>query len=511
MTQVPTPTVTQGLGAPEISVDGGRFRLEARGEEIWVQDQASESTRRVALQSGSHRMEAYWVSDGTGGYELLPFTYLIADQRLVPRDAVFIRPDDALAAGPQRWQHSCMPCHTVGSSLRAAGGTGRLEPQVAELSITCEACHGPAGEHVSAQAHAPTAEHIVHPGLLDHERAADVCGQCHAVTCDSERLTHGGAFLPGLDLHATSHVLRYETAHESPCMEGIEDETIIKTYLDGVFWSDGHTRVTGREYNGITSSECYLQGTLTCISCHDLHGADPDAMIAPEAKGDELCQGCHSAALGYGPLHSQHRPDSSGSRCVSCHMPRDTYGLLHVTRSHHISSPSVSSDLDAGRPNACSLCHANQSLSWVAEQLTTHWRIGSGAPHVLREAHIPRLLLTGDAGQRALAAAALGDPSQAGLLDWQAPLLLASLDDPEPAVRYVVKEALKGLQHELGGYDYLAPTGSSHAQVRQWLKDASPASVGRLARALGVSPSESEAQIFLLQARRDDRPMTLGE
>ena len=60
--------------------------------------------------------------------------------------------------------------------------------------------------------------------------------------------------------------------------------------------------------------------------------------------------------------HTKHAPDSSGSSCYNCHMPYTTYGLLKTIRSHTVSSPSVAESIEAGRPNACNLCHLDKTL-----------------------------------------------------------------------------------------------------------------------------------------------------
>ena len=102
--------------------------------------------------------------------------------------------------------------------------------------------------------------------------------------------------------------------------------------------------------------------------------------------------------------------DSSGSRCYNCHMPHTTFGLLHAMRSHQVSSPNVRESIDHGRPNACNLCHLDQTLSWTAKKL--HEWYQQPVPELSEDdntiAAAVQWLVKGDAGQRALLAWGMG-------------------------------------------------------------------------------------------------------
>jgi predicted CXXCH cytochrome family protein len=514
MTQAATPETTLGVGSGSVVAHGREHVLEARDGAVWAREVGRAGERRpLTLLTGSHRMQAYWVSDGQGGHELLPFTWLVNDQRLVPRNAVFLRSGADEPQEPMRWQYACMACHTVGARARHDPTTASHEVRVAELGIACEACHGPGREHVDAQREADSSAHIVNPSDLSHERGADVCGQCHGITCDAQRLASGGAFRPGASLDETSHVLRRAGPRDSPCTDGLAGAE-LDAYMDAVFWADGMPRVTGREYNGLIESSCFRDGELTCTSCHDLHGDDPNAMLSDDARGNAVCHTCHSEADGYGVTHTKHEAESPGSLCYSCHMPRTTYGLLAATRSHLIDSPSAGVDERVGRPNACSLCHTDRSLAWAAGKLTAMWGVTSPA---LTErtgvAHSVNLLLTGDAAQRALAAWALGQatqPPSAGTR-WQTPLLLRTLEDPMVGVRYLAKESLRRLGGLPPGYDFVSPALPTAALVDGWLDTAPPAERQLLARALACEPPQTQQRITELLRDRDDTPMTLSE
>jgi hypothetical protein len=123
-------------------------------------------------------------------------------------------------------------------------------------------------------------------------------------------------------------------------------------------------------------------------------------------------------------------------------------------------------------------------------------------------------LLTGDAGQRALAAWAFGwPPAQATAgKDWLAPYLAILLDDPYAAVRYVAQRSLKTLQPDLA-YDYVAPEPARRAVRDRVLAGWKDRSLGaaRPDVLIGVGGRFDWDHIEALLRTRDDRRVDLKE
>src|SRR5262249_36051725 len=119
-----------------------------------------------------------------------------------------------------RWSHGCIKCHTtqgrsdgpIGDETSAPNVRGSAT-QAVEFGISCEACHGPGAEHVrvnrnplnrySQRLAGQVDSSIVNPAKLPHDRASEVCGQCHTVaTARSDEAMqqwqrHGFSFRPG--------------------------------------------------------------------------------------------------------------------------------------------------------------------------------------------------------------------------------------------------------------------------------------------------------------------------
>lgn len=93
-------------------------------------------------------------------------------------------------------------------------------------------------------------------------------------------------------------------------------------------------------------------------------------------------------------------------------MPHVSYALLGAIRSHRVDSPAF--DLPSSdRPNACNLCHLEQTEAWAAAQVARWY--GPRADPTLESLRTPeeapagaRFALAGDAAVRAITAAALG-------------------------------------------------------------------------------------------------------
>jgi hypothetical protein len=507
-------TMTQ-LGDPDVVLahattlpDGARLERSDAGAS-WLPADGGES-QPIVMTTGAHHMQIYWAANDEGLLQALPYAWLVDDARFVPNEATLLRPvDDGIV---YTWNRVCIRCHAVAGSPGWDERTGAVDTKTAELGIACEACHGPGHRH--AEAHAspwsralarakdgdPT---IVQPARLDAAGTNDVCGQCHAITVAHDEaawLRRGSSHAPPDPLAKTSALVRHPARADLPWLDDVLAEDA--DFLVDRFWSDGHVRVTGRELNGLVESKCHDGGELSCLSCHSMHAGTKADQLAPpmdgQPQGDAACTQCH-AALDYATVeHTHHPPDATGARCLNCHMPKTSWGLLGAVRSHTIDIPDVRTSLEVGRPDACSLCHLDRELGWSAEWLERWY--GRAVPDSLADAPFAeapaavRWLLAGDAGQRALAAWHMGeggDPSRAALL-------VELFDDPYPAVRLV---AWRSVARLLGDRmpdiaDGALPDPEFAARVRAIVpRDRSPAAYA----------------IPAMRAARDDRRVALAE
>jgi predicted CXXCH cytochrome family protein len=461
-------------------------------------------------------MQAYWVDNEHGNQQFsLPFTFLYEQQRWVPRRSVFLM-DPSQTNWAQVWNVGCIDCHATAGQPRQGAERGQFTSRVAELGIACEACHGPAADHVRLNQDplrryrrhlgASFQDAVNNPGRLSSKRASEVCGRCHSVHAphqQSDWLQNGESFKPGDDLETSLQVLRHPKSSE---------------FRRSLFWSDGMIRVSGREYNGLIKSACYLKGDLSCLSCHSMHESSPTNQLARAMDGNAACLPCHKTIGDTLTQHTHHSPGSSGSLCYNCHMPYTSYGLVRALRSHQISNPSVKASLQSGRPNACNLCHLDKSLSWTIDNLSAWYRMPVEEIPSTNQTIAASILwaVQGDAGQRALLAWHMGwQPArEASGEGWLAPYLASLLDDPYSAVRLIAGRSLKRLRGYTDlTYDYLAePEQRQRARGRVMEAWSSAAKPGANPALLLDQNGHLEATRFANLAKsRNDRVIELNE
>lgn len=521
MTQLATSETVLAPFNGDMEIDGQRFRMWRDSDAFWVEmddpewekalfengfDSRNEPDRhrikaQVVMTTGSHHFQAYWIRSSYGR-ELwqFPLRYDLVEQQWVHRKDVFLGPPEFRPGMHFKvWNDNCIFCHAVGGQPGLDRQTGWLtDTTIAELGIACESCHGPGMRHVAkhtnltadskaASADArpvrstgPRDETIVNPAKLNHELSSEVCGACHSnfIHDDQDRMLHGSLFRPGRRL--TEFGRFYHPQLES------------KGDIVSRFWLDGINRSTGREFMGVKDSPCYRQGEMSCLSCHSMHDSDPDDQLSTSMDSNEACLQCHQEYRNNLSQHTHHAADSSGSQCYNCHMPYTNYALFKATRSHRITSPVVRTIQHKSRPNACNLCHLDQTLSWTAQHLTDWYGISS--PDLAAdEKQYPAWALwslRGDAGQRVVAAwhARWTQAQQVSGSDWMRPVLEQLTQDPYAAVRQVASASLDRLPN-------------SKAENANAADSEASGSIGSL----------DESAIREIVGRRDDTPIASVE
>ena len=269
--------------------------------------------------------------------------------------------------------------------------------QAVTLGISCESCHLGAKEHAAGDAkrphffpHSPYLFHYASNrssnGELDYGRTqANVnwaCCRCHA---GNRRLLAGG----------------------------------MSTW-------------NSTEYTDAMRGSCYSE--LTCVDCHNPHQATGPKWTLPAQQTDAVCLRCHdqfkSAAVRQ--AHTHHSPDSLGSHCMDCHMPRLNEGLQDVVRTHMIFSPTQPQMIEANQPNACNICHADKPIDWTLSRLSAWYGREYNEAKIVAN-YRPRNEATGigwlnssDQAVRLIAVDALARSKS----HWALPQMLDALDDP---------------------------------------------------------------------------------
>lgn len=506
------------------------------------------ATVPVARTVGSHRYQQYLAQADGGRYQRLPLIWHNGEQRWIHYNGAFLYDDaqrfDQHAA---TWNPNCIFCHNTGPEPRITNADelfqrlkrgerfnylneAHWDSQVAELGIACETCHGPGAQHAAANRN-PVRRYwlhlteradpsIVNPSRLTPERAAQVCGQCHAQRIPAspelvQRWLHRGpTFRAGDDL--LQHVKL--VTRDTPVPAG-GDPDLFRLR----FWSDGTPRLSAYELQGLMQSGCYTRGGATCIGCHEAHGGDPAGMISAENREGAACIGCHQGIDKTVPAHVQHAASGAETNCVDCHMPKLAYGVMEIHRSHRIENPAPAANAAGQRPDACTSCHSDRSADW-AQAALQGWR---GEPATAPAEAIPenlRQLFAGDPVQRAVAARLAGAENTAltpAARHAQLPLLFAAMEDRYPAVRRfawmsakqtatVLKDA--SLQAALAGFDFIAEAPQREQSMQAIRRQFRPAAVADRQGGLLLANGQPATELIeTLRAQADTRAINIGE
>jgi predicted CXXCH cytochrome family protein len=502
------------------------------------------ATFKIDRLVGSHWIQECLHKLKNGTYIRMPVLYHIGEKRWIHTNGAFLAPDTDdfwQKSRDAKWNETCLFCHNTGprkNLVLVPGQESGYATQVAELGISCEACHGPGGEHVSRnqnpahrfdlQLTGTGDSSIVNPVRLSVPRRDEICARCHGALVPKREMwdpiVARDPFIPGFELGRFNYFFTSELEQARLYRGGQKDDPPPKPEpTDGRFWGDGTPLTTALEYNGMALSACYQKGrgSMSCLSCHEMHGTEPNHMLKPGMRTNEACYQCHDEYRASLAEHTKHPADSPGSLCFNCHMPRVVYSLLATHRSHRIESPTLEGSMGSGKPHACNLCHLDKSLGWTRDQLT-RWPGGRKEIKLSKDeervAASLLCLLQGDARTRVVVAGAFEEPAahRASRTDWYGSFLTRVLKDERyPAVRYLAHKSLRAVYGDPATrpYDFLGRSVNCERQLQMLRErfDARP-----VADPLPYIPLTSQGlpddQVLRrLRDRRTDPDLTINE
>ncbi len=341
------------------------------------------------------------------------------------------RTDEALdwREQPLTFNTSCYNCHVSQLSSHYDLATDTYQTSWGEPGINCETCHGPGGEHVrvfSKLREGQTAPDLklISTAPFTAEQNNALCAPCHA---KMQPLTT--TFQPG---------------------DAYFDHFDLATLEDQDFYPDGRDLGENYTYTLWRMSPCVASGQLDCMHCHTSSGR----YRFSGAEANNACMPCHPSQVEHPAEHSRHPADSEGSLCISCHMPRTEFARM-IRSDHSMRPPAPAASIAFGSPNACTLCHTDESAEW-ADRWVRKWRTRDYQAPIIQQARLidaarkrdwtslPAMLtaITGPSRDEVVATSLIR------LLAWctdarKWPALLQAMDDPSPLVRSAAAFALR--------------------------------------------------------------------
>jgi len=255
----------------------------------------------------------------------------------------------------QNWNFMCADCHSTQVSKGYDAANDSFKTTYAEISVGCEACHGPGSAHVQwaerkgsdpdkgltvqfderrgvAWARNETGK-PVRSNPRQTEREIEVCAQCHARRAQiAEGYQSGRAFLD-----------HYLPSLLTPTLYHVDGQQQDEVFVWGS-WLQSRMHAAG----------------VTCSDCHDPH---TQKMRAP---GNTVCAQCHEPSKYDVITHHRHEQGTAGAQCASCHMPQNRYMVVDPRRDHSMRVPRPDESVAFRVPNACNSCHTDHDAKWAA-------------------------------------------------------------------------------------------------------------------------------------------------
>jgi Flp pilus assembly protein TadD len=282
-------------------------------------------------------------------------------------------PDRKLAPGDpqhwtgidQNWNYQCAFCHATNLKKGYAPPSDSFHTTWSELSVGCEACHGPASHHVAWASKSG-----------DWQRF-DTPSKGFALTFDERKDVTWTMTASGIAARSQPRKSNKEVEACAPChsrrQQFSDDLFDAHQFLDafrpslldpGLYHSDGQQHDEVYTYASFLESRMHAAG-VTCSDCHNPH------TLKLRAASNAVCAQCHAPETFDTPTHHHHVSGSKGSECAACHMPTTTYMVVDPRHDHSLRIPRPDRTHLLGTPNACSQCHADKPASWAAEAIKT--------------------------------------------------------------------------------------------------------------------------------------------
>ncbi len=251
---------------------------------------------------------------------------------------------------PYTFNTSCHACHVSQLSTNFDMATDTYSTTWKEPGINCETCHGPASEHIRVCREAPKdsspsdlkLKRITQErGYTAHQVSA-TCSGCHAkMSPVAKSFELGSDFYNHYDLTTVEHP---------------------------DFYPDGRDLGENYTYTSWQMSPCVKAGKLDCLHCHTSSGR---YRFANPERANDACLPCHKSRVENVGAHTRHKPDSEGSRCVSCHMPLTRFAAMERS-DHSMRPPTPATTVAFESPNACTICHTDKDAPW-ADAFVREW------------------------------------------------------------------------------------------------------------------------------------------
>jgi tetratricopeptide (TPR) repeat protein len=230
------------------------------------------------------------------------------------------------------WNYMCAECHSIDVQLGYDIDTDSFATTFSEISVGCEACHGPGSKHVKqAEADAFDGNWGLVVDLNDRRDAAWIMNPETGIA----RRSHPNELRKQPEACGRCHARRSVVAVDYEYGRPLADTHMIALLDEHLYHADGRILDEVYVYGSFVQSTMYAAG-VTCSDCHEPHSGQLRAGPDP----NDTCATCHLTTRFASPDHA----GPSSSDCVSCHMQVRTYMGVDDRRDHSFRLPNTATD-----------------------------------------------------------------------------------------------------------------------------------------------------------------------
>jgi len=333
----------------------------------------------------------------------------------------------------QNWNYMCADCHSTDVRKNYDPANDGYATTWSEISVGCEACHGPGSRHAELARLAGKDQGWSEQSLgltVRFDERRDVVWAIDPQTGNARRSQPRPSDTE-ISVCAQCHSRRAQIGDGHIAGAPFTDHYLPSLLIAGLYYPDGQQRDEVYKWGSFLSSRMYAQG-VTCSDCHEPHGQ------RLRAEGNAICAQCHVATKYDVPAHHFHEQTTAGARCASCHMMATDYMVIDPRHDHSMRIPRPDLSARLGVPNACNACHVDRDAAWAVARIRERYPRPNPGYQTFADA-----LHAADAGAAGAAAGLLAtaaDPAQSAIARASALARLAGR--PTPAVLEAAVSAL---------------------------------------------------------------------
>lgn len=357
------------------SAEGTETKLFKKGETFWVSTEGPDGKRgefEIKYTFGLMPLQQYLIELPGGRLQAFGIAWDARPAAEGGQKWFHLYPGRKLMAGDplhwtgldQNWNYQCASCHATNLEKNYSPKTKSFNTTWSEISVGCEACHGPASRHLD-WASMSRADRSADPtrglGLLFDERR----GVSWSSTTEGRIVrTPAQAGSREVEVCAACHSRREQFSSARVGIKKFFDAFRTSRLEPPLYHPDGQQRDEVFNFGSFLQSKMYAAG-VTCSNCHEPHSGKL------RLAGNAVCTQCHDATRFDTANHHHHEAGTAGTQCAGCHMPTTVYMGVDARHDHSMRIPRPDRSYLMGVPSVCAQCHEKKSPQWAVDAVKT--------------------------------------------------------------------------------------------------------------------------------------------